>query len=374
MPVLLILILILVPMAAMAFLPGSGGRFWLARLINHFKFSRKRPASRKTRFCQSTGFSEQLDPGTLNCRARLTKQGTDDCIFDTIVVEICGSIYIPSDDYYCVVGISLSDVTHPTGEPMPVHSSTRKWQGNSSEVFCYNTDIGRLPEGTASLTDWTAVAQLSIDWLVFPRKGKRKLRLSVSILSRDGGEKLVGAQSDFTYENPKFGYLDIQENIQQTKSLAVALAFVVGAADGKLLDCEIDLIKSWARGNIDNSQISNRTRRKFEKALDKTVGFFRSGNQVDVNEICREIAEIAPLAERYDILELCMHVAGAKGSVGAEEMTVLKKLAGQLEIDIDRFRDMMGRILPVDMHSGGRGGSYWGHFGHGQRAGPTSSK
>jgi len=351
MPVLLILILIFMPMAAMAFLPGSGGRFWLARLINHFKFSSKRQTSRKTRSCQNNVSSEKLDSSALNCRARLTKQGTDDCTFDTIVVEICGSIYTPGDGCYGVVGISLSDVTDPSGEAMPVHSSNKKWRGSNSEIFCYNGDIGRLPEGTAILTDWTDVAQLSVDWLVFPLKGKRRLRLSISILSRDVGKKLADAKSDFNYENPKFGYLDMQENIQQTKSLAVALAFVVGAADGKLLDCEIDLIKSWARGNIDDSQISNRTRRKFEKALDKTVGFFRSGNQVDFNEICRTIAEIAPLAERYDILELCMHVAGAKGSIGAEEMEFLKKLTNQLEIDIDRFRDMMGRILPADMHT-----------------------
>jgi tellurite resistance protein len=355
-PVLLILILILMPMAVIAFLPGSGGRFWFARLINHFKFSRssgrfKRSVSHKAKPCQSTGSSEQPDLSALNCRARPTKQGTEACLFDTIVVEICGSIYTPGDSYYGVVEISLADVTDQTSEAMPVHSSTKQWQGRGSEVFCYNGDIGRLPKGVARLPDWTAVAQLSIDWLEFPRKGKRQLQLSASILSRDGGEELACAQSDFIYENPKFGYLDMQENIQQTKSLAVALAFAMGVANGKLLDCEIELIKNWARGNIDDSQISKRTRRKFEKALDKTVAFFRGGNQVDVNEICREIAEIAPLAERYDILEVCLHVAGANGSVGAEEMTVLKKLASQLEIDTDRFRDMMGKILPADMHS-----------------------
>ena len=218
MPLLLILILILMPMAAIAFLPGSGGRFWVARLINHFKFSRssgrfKRPVSHKAKPCQSTESSEPPDLSVLNCRARPTKQGTEDSIFDTIVVEICGSIYTPGDGYYGVVEISLADVTDQTGEAMPVHSSTKQWQGVSSEVFCYNGDIGRLPEGAARLPDWTAVAQLSIDWLVFPCKGERRLQLIASILSRDGGEELACAQSEFIYENPKFGYLDMQEKL-----------------------------------------------------------------------------------------------------------------------------------------------------------------
>jgi 23S rRNA U2552 (ribose-2'-O)-methylase RlmE/FtsJ len=43
-------------------------------------------------------------------------------------------------------------------------------------------------------------------------------------------------------------------------------------------------------------------------------------------------------------------VAQSKGSVTAEELTFLKNMASWLEVDSDRFRIMMEKILPVDMH------------------------
>jgi hypothetical protein len=49
-------------------------------------------------------------------------------------------------------------------------------------------------------------------------------------------------------------------------------------------------------------------------------------------------------------LNLCLYVAQANSSVTQEELTVLKELANWLEIDMDKFREMVEKVLPVDMH------------------------
>ena len=144
--------------------------------------------------------------------------------------------------------------------------------------------------------------------------------------------------------------MNLQENIERTNILAVALAFAVSAADNKLYDCEIELIKNWAKDNILENCASDKDELKLDKALEKTIAFFRSGNKLDTYNICDEIVGIAPLAQRYDILELCLYVAQSKGSVSAEEVTFLKNMADWLEVDTDRFRIMMEKVLPVDMH------------------------
>jgi tellurite resistance protein len=144
--------------------------------------------------------------------------------------------------------------------------------------------------------------------------------------------------------------MNLQENIERTNILAVALAFAVSAADNKLYDCEVELIKNWARDNILENSASDKDERKLDKALEKTIAFFRCGNKLDTYDICDEIVGIAPVAQRYDILELCLYVAQSKGSVTAEELTFLKNMASWLEVDSDRFRIMMEKILPVDMH------------------------
>jgi tellurite resistance protein len=219
-----------------------------------------------------------------------------------------------------------------------------------SPAFCYNADLGKLPHQDTILPDWTTVAQLRLDWLTFPRKGKRNLQFHTSILSRESGEEIACAECNFIYENIEFGYIDLQENVSRTKALAVPLAFAVSAADRKMHRREIDLIKNWVKANIDLSQASDEVMRELDKALDKTVVFFRDGNQVNIFKICKELVEIAPLAQRYDILELCLYVAQADGSAAIEELDILKSLASWLEVDADKFRTMMEKILPVSIH------------------------
>jgi len=276
-------------------------------------------------------------------------QENDGGSFDVFAVEICGSIQAASDTDCAAVRICVTDVTETVTKAQPVHGRFKEWQEEGSLEFVYLADLGRIPGAEATLSDWIAVAKIRPDWLVLPRRGKRNLHFSTSILSRESGEKFACAECDFTCKNTAFGYIDLEENIERAKRLGVTLAFAVSAADNKLYDCEVELIKKWARENI-ACQASDRAGRKLEKALRKTVGFFRDGNQVNSYEICKEIVEIAPVAERYEILELCLGVARANGRAAVEELAVLKELASRLEVDMNRFRAMMEKVLPVSMH------------------------
>ena len=347
-------LIIMLTAAVMIFLVLAG-QIRLPKLISHCSFQGlinrvKFPALSKAGSIEITEPSALPDLSVLNCRVQLIKQKEGDCVFDAFNVQIAGTIHALSDMHYTIVQISITDITDEILQAEPVHSRVKQWQIQNSPVFVYHADLGRLPNYVTTLSDWISVAQLNVDWMMFPRKGKRKLQFSTSILSRWNGQELACATCTFSYDNPEFGYIDLQENVQRAKTLAVALAFAVSAADSKLYDCEVELIKSWARANFDFAQASDKARHKFEKALNKTVAFFRDGNQLDTCKICKEIVEIAPLAERCDILELCLHVAQTNGVAAAEEIALLKNLAAWLEVGTNRFRDMVERILPVGMH------------------------
>jgi len=286
----------------------------------------------------------------LNCRVQLTKQQDKGAVVDAFIVQICGSIRAPSNTHRAVVRVLIADVTDGMAAVRLVHSRVEQWQMQDSPAFCYETDLGKIPNTAIILSDWMIVARVRLDWLMFPRKGKRNLQFTTSILFGQSGEELARGAYTIAYENSEFGYIDLQENTQQARTLTVALAFAVSAADNKLYNCEVELIKNWARGNIDFSKLSNRAERKLEKALNKTIGFFRDGNQLDIYKICKRIVELAPITVRYDILDLCLRVARANGIVTTEELGLLKNLANWLEVDMDRFREMMGKILPVSMH------------------------
>lgn len=292
--------------------------------------------------------STQPDLQILNCRVNPAKQQNNNSNFDIFAIEICGSIHAPGSLIHTDTTLKISIID--AIDDKPVHSHIKKWQLQNSPVFCYYTDLGKLTNEVTILPNWTPVAQIRLDWLIFPRKGKENLQFNISISSSQTGQELTCAICNFPYDNPEFGYIDLQKNIQRTKLLAVALAFAVSAVDKKLYNCEIELIKNWARDNINATNTSDKAKRNLEKALNKTVAFFRNGNYLNTCKICEEITQIAPVADRYDILELCLYVAQAKGFAAAEELALLKDMANRLEVDTDRFREMTERILPVNMH------------------------
>jgi len=311
-------------------------------------------------------FSAQPDLSILNCRVELTRQRKGHWLCDAFSVEICGTICAPGDMHYTTLQIVITDITDGLDEAEPVRARVNKWQALGSSAFCYDAELGKLPNAESLLSDWVSVAQIPIDRLEFARRGTRQLRFSTSILSRDSGQELACAVCDYTYENYQAGYIDLEEKIQLGMTLAVGLALAVGSAKKPPSDAKVEFIRNWAMGNIDFSgsegdgqrsgksarlsAASEKSRRKFEKDLDEAVAFFRDGKQIDTYKICRQVLEITPVAECYDILELCLRVPQVDGLAAAEELELLKKLAEWLEVDADRFRSMVEKILPVGMH------------------------
>jgi len=127
------------------------------------------------------------DLSVLNCEVQQTIQQEGDSVVDVFSVEICGSIHAPSDKHNAIVRISIQDITEGSASVKPVQAKVKQWQAADSSVFCYNTDLGRLPNDVTTLSNWTSVAKLRLDWLVFARKGRRSLLFNVSILSAQDG-------------------------------------------------------------------------------------------------------------------------------------------------------------------------------------------
>jgi hypothetical protein len=293
-----------------------------------------------------------LDLAKLNCRARIGRQAEGESWRSVILIELCGTIEAPDDGHEVDLHIGIRDVTDGETESLPVLNRPKHGPLNPSSHFTFQSDMGRLCRRTTLLEEWTGVAQISPDWFVLPRTGGRRIRYTASVLSRQTREELASCDCIGVYENTEAGYLDIEDNIQRAKTLAVGLAFSVGAANGRLLDPEVNVIYAWVKTNFGSADVSSGARLELERALQKTAGFFRRGGSLNLQPICAEIVEIAPLIGRIEILDLCLRVAAAKGQVTAAEVHLLKDLSDWLQVDRARLRTMVEKILPVGMHQG----------------------
>jgi len=297
-----------------------------------------------------TDYCQALDLEVLNCRTRIGRQPDGESWRSILIVEICGTIRAPDDGHTAGLRVSLQDVTDNPNDPLPVPHRPKQGPLNPSAPFTYQADMGRLCHATMVLEDWTTVAQISPEWFVLPRQGQRKLKYGVAIVSQETGDQLAWATCVGAHENLEPGYLDIEDNIQRAKSLAVGLAFSVGAANGQLLDPETNVISAWVRTHFGSAEASAAAKMELDRAMQKTVTFFRRGGTLNIPQVCSEIVEIAPLIGRLEMIDLCLRVAAAKGQVNTKELTLLKDISDWLEIDRNRLRAMVEKILPVEMH------------------------
>ncbi|MBN2313529.1 MAG: tellurite resistance TerB family protein [Sedimentisphaerales bacterium] len=303
--------------------------------------------SKNTEYDEDSLSSDPIDMNLLNYRVQTSELKENDENYEVFNVDICGTIRAEKNGCQTFITLSLQDVTDESSTPVQTLTD-----GSNMAAFCRRVELGRLPQEVTVLSDWRTVAQIRIDSLVFARKGKRSVQLEASIFSVGSNKELSRTRCVFDYDNQAPGYQDMQENAERTKVLAVALAFAVSAADSELCESEIELIENWARDNIleSSDRATEKDARKLEKVFSRTVAFFREGNKLDTCRICKEIIEIAPVAQRYDILDLCLYVARADGFVAAEESALLKDLANWLEVDAEKFRLMMEKVLPLHMY------------------------
>jgi uncharacterized tellurite resistance protein B-like protein len=287
-----------------------------------------------------------IDLAVLNSRVRTSREICGDAWRSVLLVDLCGTIEAPDNDYEIRLDIALSDAA----ESQPALVRSKQGIAQVASPFTHQTEIGKLCHRKTILDEWTTVAKICPDSFVLPRQGRRNLQCDVTVLSKATGQRLASTTCITAYENAETGYLDIEDRIQWSKTLAVGLAFSVGTADNDLLDSEIEVIHAWVKTNFDSSHASASACLQLQKALRKTAAFFRHGGRLNVERVCGEIVEIAPMLGRLETLDLCMRVAAARGQVSEAQMTLLKTLADLLGIDRAKLRAKAEKMLPINMH------------------------
>jgi hypothetical protein len=298
--------------------------------------------------------TEPKKAGPFRCMVELTKTDAQGRKADSFEVKIRGLISAPVDQCDVDVQFLIADIGHERSEPRPVLSTAKQFQMEDSPAFYFRANIGKLPNNITYLSSWTQIARIRTDLLIFPRKGKRKLKFITSIISNAEDRELACSAVKIDYENGMVGYIDAKENRQRAETLTVQLAAEVCSwAPQKPTEAAVKVVSDWINAKIKASAGADneaKKRSELEQVLKDALQCPKSHGRPHMDAVCKEMAEAATIIERYEAIELCLLVARATGNISPEQTIVLGGLADSLGVDRDKFQAKVQKILPLGIY------------------------
>jgi len=138
-----------------------------------------------------------------------------------------------------------------------------------------------------------------------------------------------------------------EEKNLHAKHLTVDLALTIACAGKKISVLQLKVIKNYIEKDIAPKRTSEKIA-YYLKLL--SYYFFISPDFNQCSLISKQIFELLDFAGRCDILDFCMRLVCADDVVTTKQLVLLKDMAGQLEIENERFRLMLGKIIPVSKY------------------------
>ncbi len=269
--------------------------------------------------------SPALSSSDLNVRPRIEK----DDVSGRIIFEIRGSVYSPQPDLATTIVFEMLDITQSQRDPLPVR--IKDDPSLSEETVRISASNGILPVGTATLSDWTAIADIDYHNLHFARRGNRKILVTASINAdhEQMNTPLALAQSVVVIHNPENGFLDEIELEPYIDHLGEVLAWTfVPKGHQPALQAGMTI-----KGNLKALLFKGLARLKSPQNLRK--------------ELIRELTRLSPRKRLIAILTQCMDVLCTRGEVVMTELHELDNLAISFKINRSRFRNLLEVHLPV---------------------------
>jgi len=290
--------------------------------------------------------------GSFEVRAKKSSKTVQDTPFDVFEIEMRGTIESPisMDGYPYYALVHLADISDGQPDNHPVLCMIEDLQSDEGIFFEYRSDVQYLPYAHSVIGSWVPVITVPIDFLVFPRTGRRALEFHVILVCGLTDKIMEQARCLLTHTNSESGYLDIAENRSKAEERSIHLFMAVSAADGDLDRTEADCVKDWIKKRIAMADSEADEKRRLNSAVNDATQRLNSRGGIHLHGLCRELVDLIPIAERYDVLEVCIRVAGADNTAKDEELRLLESVAAWLELDSNRFRAMTDKILPVSMH------------------------
>jgi tellurite resistance protein len=288
------------------------------------------------------GLSVSVEPDTV-----LTDDGES---FEIMRVLVSGTITVPHDGYQSMWHVWLSDITEDVNSPQPVICMI---PDVADENGCFAIEERlRVPHACSEL-EGMEVATVPAFALVCPRRGTRRLRVSVTVTAATDPDRVWSAGSKtIEHHEPKVGYLEYERHSREQDERVARLAVAVALADGRFDKAEARVIRRHFfqryAGETDEAQRKVSISRVMKETL---RGLNEGGERVGrmIGRMAREMQDEDDLNDKRDAYELCVQIVGADGEVTHRELKSIDHIAGKLELPQAVVQEVHDRHLRVSM-------------------------
>ena len=242
-----------------------------------------------------------------------------------------------------------------------VNCAIERLQASDSPVFQFISDSLDVHYGVCGgWSDWVNLVSVPILSLTFARKGD--LKVGVKVVAVFDRRAILGSQireASLHYTNFDQGFMDKLEQRERGMELAVSLAVLVAGIDGVRDATEAEIVTGFIRKQIASiDDVSKRAVVK-KKLNDEVIRAHAIRSHI---AICQRGFELADEASefssdiKFQIMELLLDVAGADDVAAKHETDFLNDLAHRLGLDLDEYKNMRDKALPISIYEANSSG------------------
>jgi uncharacterized tellurite resistance protein B-like protein len=242
--------------------------------------------------------------------------------------------------------LTMSDITHGTkGNGKPILTVIDQYQDIDSTKLKMTLRLEQVVQPGSGASDWFTLAGIPIEALVFPERGQRRIKATLSVKDQVTGRLASSAETTWNCDVQE-GYLDEQTKESEAHAASLHLAMCIAGVDGKIDDDEVEVIKAWGSKSMNALEPDEQFERNqyLNQALQKATDELRRGNAHGLFENAAGILNNIDIPRyKYDAYELCLKVLKADGEAHPSEMANLTRLAKALLLDETKVRIMTDR-------------------------------
>ena len=263
------------------------------------------------------------------------------------------------------LGVVVQVFDNTTGTPQPMVSMLENFQEDGSVIFKSKNTIGEV-SATQGFLEWVNVGAIFPDFLLPPQDGVRNLQVYVQVrdlnystlfdsaYQTEKREILWEETFNFTwdYKGVK-GYEEASANREEATSIALKIGVAVAMADNSLDENEGMVLKGWILRHITPFKGEKKLslKKRYNDAMSSAFKKAKAGN-LALGNLTDRLNDIGEKVNKYEALELAYDVMAADGVAESEELKIIKRIAKDLDLNIDEVNTLRDKkLIGLDTNS-----------------------